>query len=112
MTTRSKILLIVLYPPLLWSIPSYAIFLTLTHEWQTLLIPFVGFYPGPVSGTFYWLHHALNEILITIWGCLTLLGYIALASHALRTNSKAAAMFCATLLGFSTLMIYGRLHWS
>jgi hypothetical protein len=70
----------------------------------------MGFYPGPTSGSFYWQYHALNELLVVIWGCLALLGYAALATYALRKKSPAIASACAILITVSTLFIFFRVN--
>jgi hypothetical protein len=110
MTINFKVILLVFGPLLFWSIPAASIFLTSTHYWLSLLIPFMGFYPGPVIGSNYWHNHALNELLLTIWGCLALVGYAALGSFALRKNSQAVAATCAILITLSSLVIFCRIN--
>ncbi len=110
MRINFKVLSLIFGPLFLWLIPSYAIYVTYTHYWASLLIPFMGFYPGPTNGSFYWHHHALSEGLLVIWGVLAVVGYVLFAFYALRTNSRIVATSLATLITISALLIFFRVN--
>lgn len=112
MTLNWKIPALTFGPLLLCSIPSYAIYSTLTHYWVSLLIPFVGFYPGPISGNYYWQHHATSETLLTLWACLFLAAYVFVASYAWARKSQFLASLCAAFITLSTVVIYVRINWN
>jgi hypothetical protein len=105
MTINSMIRLLVVGPTLFWWMPCFFTALG-THVWLCLVWPFLGFYPGPTgSGPGY------SEASMGIWGCLSLLGFAALAFHALRKNSLAIAITCALLISLSSLTLIGRAYW-
>ncbi|MCE0484016.1 MAG: hypothetical protein LV479_07245 [Methylacidiphilales bacterium] len=112
MTLNWKIPALIFGPLLLCSTPSCAIYLTQTHYWLSLLIPFVGFYPGPISGNYYWQHHAASETMLTLWACLSLTGYVFAASYAWAVSSRLLAGLCAAFITLSTLIIYVRINWN
>jgi hypothetical protein len=111
MRINFKVTLLVFGPLLLWWIPCLWL-LQLTHQWKSLLLPFVGFYPGPTSSPGNWHYQTLNLTLATIWGCLSLVGFVALAFCALRKNSQALALICAVLISLSSLTLIARDFWA
>jgi len=110
MTINSKVKWLVFGPPLFWWIPSLYIALG-THTWKGLLLPFMGFYPGPMSIPGYDHYLTLKLTLAMIWGTLSLVAFAAVAFCALRKNSQAIALICALLISLSSLLVIGRVFW-